>query len=384
MHEFIYYSSVIVLTCLALFVLCILVRENDRVDKKTKNLFYLTYILIAASALAEWVGVRLDGDADFPTALLRAVKCADYILTPATGVALSMQLGLSSIWQKMQAVVAAGNAVFQLIACFFGWTLVIDGATHKYSHGPLYSVYIAVYVAIIVLVLIQFALYGRSFRKQNRASLFLVILLVMAGIFIQETVGVRVSYIALALGAALLYIHLNEFSQLTTDDVVTRQQAEITTDVLTGLHSRYAYVKQLEMYDDVGVPEDLAVFMIDINGLKIVNDTLGHEAGDELIKGAASCISSTFEEAYRIGGDEFLAIAHMTREEADAALAKLKECSNSWHGSLVDKMSVSAGYALASDWPDAHAEDLAREADREMYEEKTQYYKEHGLSRRGL
>ena len=51
---------------------------------------------------------------------------------------------------------------------------------------------------------------------------------------------------------------------------------------------------------------NFVVFLIDINGLKVVNDTLGHEAGDELICGAAACITSTFKDkgnTYRIGGD---------------------------------------------------------------------------------
>ncbi|MBR5705734.1 MAG: diguanylate cyclase, partial [Deltaproteobacteria bacterium] len=59
-------------------------------------------------------------------------------------------------------------------------------------------------------------------------------------------------------------------------------------------------------------PEDLAVFSIDVNGLKTVNDSLGHDAGDELIRGAADCISAAFGQTgkcYRTGGDEFVVLA---------------------------------------------------------------------------
>ena len=60
-----------------------------------------------------------------------------------------------------------------------------------------------------------------------------------------------------------------------------------SVDVLTGVFSRLAYHECLEQYAD-SVPTDLTVFLMDINGLKGVNDALGHEAGDELICGAAT------------------------------------------------------------------------------------------------
>ena len=55
----------------------------------------------------------------------------------------------------------------------------MDEARH-YSHGPLYVLYMGVCFAIIILVIVEFILYGRSFRKQNRRSLFVIMLLVVA------------------------------------------------------------------------------------------------------------------------------------------------------------------------------------------------------------
>ena len=62
------------------------------------------------------------------------------------------------------------------------------------------------------------------------------------------------------------------------------QRMKSSVDVLTGVFSRLAYHECLEQYAD-SVPTDLTVFLMDINGLKGVNDALGHEAGDELICG---------------------------------------------------------------------------------------------------
>ena len=375
------YTAVTAISWMALAVLCILVHENDRIEPAAKRHYYLTYALIALSALAEWLGVLIGGNTRIPVWVLRLVKCADYILTPMAGVAFAMQLGQRNIWRKLLLGILAANTLLQIVACFGDRMLTID-AEHRYTHGPLYPVYTAIYLLVIALVLVEFIRYGRSFRRQNRASLFSIIFLVLIGIAAQEIFdGVRTSYIALTLGAALLYIHFTEFVQLVTDDVVTQQMIEITTDPLTGLHNRNAYSEQLRRYRTEGVPADLAVFLIDINGLKAVNDALGHEAGDDLICGAAECIRSALGPAYRIGGDEFVVMASMDRAQADEALARLELAAQSWRGWRVDTLGVSAGYALAAEHPGVSAEALAREADREMYQAKARYYREAGLSR---
>ena len=54
------------------------------------------------------------------------------------------------------------------------------------------------------------------------------------------------------MGAALLYIHISEYSQQETDDTVSRQQVQIETDALTGLYSRLAYSNELQRRDGAG------------------------------------------------------------------------------------------------------------------------------------
>ena len=88
MRDISYYTSIIIISWLSLVVLSILVWENNRLTRKEKTLFYLTYALVALAALMEWMGILFNGDTAIPTWLLRTVKCADYILTPIAGAAL--------------------------------------------------------------------------------------------------------------------------------------------------------------------------------------------------------------------------------------------------------------------------------------------------------
>ena len=382
-----YYTSIILLSWLALGVLSILIRENDRLSKSDKRLLYLTYALIAISALAEWCGVQLDGRTDVPKWILVFVKTADYILTPLAGGALVVQMRIENRWRNAMLGILAANAVLQAVSAFTGWMVVVDEA-HHYSHGPLYGLYMGLCLAIIAIVIIEFILYGRSFRRQNRLSLYAIMLLVVIGIAIQEALpgDNRTSYISLALGAALMFIHYSEYSQLAMDDTVFEQQAQIDTDVLTGLFSRNAYSRTLKKLDSAGpLPKDLAAFTIDINGLKTVNDSLGHEAGDELIRGAAACIVNAFgtgRSCYRTGGDEFVVLTPMSREEAGDAIKALDQETRRWRGDKVKSLSVSAGFALSQDFDELTSEALVRESDKAMYKAKAAYYRKAGRDRR--
>lgn len=383
-----YYTALIALSWMALGVLCILVWENSWIPGEDKGLFYLTYGIIAISALAEWTGIQISGNESIPRWVMAAVKCADYVLTPMAGGAIVAQMKLRDRWNKALMIVLAANAVFQIVASFNGWMVVID-ANNRYTHGPLYIVYIATYLLVIVLTGAEFMVYGSAYRRRNRASLYSVLLLVIVGIAIQELLGgeYRTAYIALTLGAVLMFIHYSEFYQMTADAHIRRQQTQLMKDALSDVYSRHAYMKAMEKYAAMPwIPDNFAAFTIDINGLKSTNDTIGHDAGDELIFGAARCIERVVGDAgrcFRIGGDEFVVLGQMGKEQADAVLQGLEQETGSWAGDRVQSLSLAAGYALADEHPGLTVEELVKKADQAMYAAKAEYYRKSGHDRRG-
>ena len=383
-----YYTAMIVLCWLALGVLCILVGENSWIPGEDKRSFYLTYGIIALSALAEWTGIQMGGNAAIPGWALSLVKCADYILTPMAGGAIVAQMKLRDRWNNALMIVLAVNAAFQILALFNGWMVIIDANNH-YTHGPLYIVYVIIYMVVIVLTGAEFLVYGSAYRRQNKASLYSVLLLVVIGIAIQELLGgeYRTAYIALTMGAMLMFIHYSEFYQMSADAHLRKQHSQLMKDALSGAFSRHAYMKIMEKHARMGrTPEKLAAFTIDINGLKATNDTIGHDAGDELIVAAARCIENALGGAgrcYRTGGDEFVVLAQMGKEQADAVLARLESETGQWTGVEVDQLSLAAGYALADEHPGLNVEELVKKADQAMYAAKAEYYRKNGHDRRG-
>lgn len=373
--------------CMALGILCILVHENGRFTRQIKRRFYVTYAVISLASLAEMGSVLLNHAPDWTRSLHALVKCTDYIITPCAAICFALQVSQDDIWDKSFRIALAVNAIIQLISLFTGWTFYIDEA-NVYHHGPYYFLYIAVYIAALLLAFVKFFLYGRAFSKGNRLSLISIALLVILGVFLQEIslIGLRTCCLALMLGSLLLFIHYNEFAQQQRDENLIFHHHLLETDPLTGLFSRYAYNEALNAFpEDEPVPDDVVIFSIDVNGLKSANDTIGHLAGDELIRGAAECLKACLEpygKCYRTGGDEFIAILRLRDGDLEQALRALNEATAAWKGKLVSQLSFAIGHAAAKDHPQLSIEKLFNCADRAMYQSKAQYYCKSGHDRR--
>ena len=155
------------------------------------------------------------------------------------------------------------------------------------------------------------------------------------------------------------------------------------TDELTRLYNRRCYDEDVESYKGKMIPSNLVIFSADVNGLKEVNDTLGHAAGDELIKGAAECFVSAIGnrgKVYRMGGDEFQAMVHT--DDPQLIMDEIKRKTSIWHGKTVDKLAVSVGYATAEDIENPTITAIEKVADERMYAEKREYYQHEGIDRR--
>ncbi len=146
-------------------------------------------------------------------------------------------------------------------------------------------------------------------------------------------------------------------------------------DGLTGLLNRTAFLKELSMMVENKTSTPFALLFIDLDGFKQVNDSLGHKAGDKVIKGTVSRITSLQQEPLLIcrwGGDEFLiAYPYETIEDInlftqslihEVSLPHTIDQSNAWVGATI-------GIALYPDHSTQY-ETLIQNADMAMYQQK--------------
>jgi diguanylate cyclase (GGDEF)-like protein/PAS domain S-box-containing protein len=174
------------------------------------------------------------------------------------------------------------------------------------------------------------------------------------------------------------------------EDLLARQAEELRSlslrDELTGLNNRRGFVtlatQQLKVAARMQRP--IAVLFVDLNGMKPINDTLGHQAGDDALKDTGTILRTTFRESdivSRLGGDEFAVLVNDVRpDDMRFVLARL-EAGVERHNQTAQRpyrVSISIGVVHHAPGTVAAVEDLLAEADRRMYEDKRARKQERG------
>ena len=153
----------------------------------------------------------------------------------------------------------------------------------------------------------------------------------------------------------------------------------IYTDAMTHVGNKTAYTECVdEIYKRIGNKEKInfAVTVADINGLKNVNDTYGHEYGDALIQNSAAILKKVWGNKflYRIGGDEFAIVGFDMSEEKVQELMLLSEKAiadfNCEHTGEESKLQMAIGMAVYNPEMDKGYIEVFRRADSAMYEDK--------------
>jgi diguanylate cyclase (GGDEF)-like protein len=170
--------------------------------------------------------------------------------------------------------------------------------------------------------------------------------------------------------------------QVALTDITARKKAEAhleflsKRDELTGLFNRTFYVNEIARLERMR-EFPVSVIIIDLNGLKQVNDSSGHAAGDGVLRRIGAILAAAVAppaHACRTGGDEFAIFMPQTDESgASAMLARIEalvERENALHP--VPALEFAAGIGTAQDGD--HLEDVIRAADERMYDAKAEYY----------
>lgn len=156
------------------------------------------------------------------------------------------------------------------------------------------------------------------------------------------------------------------------------------TDEMTGLENRRGYDIQLRELNRKKILSGYSFLVFDLNGLKHVNDTIGHSAGDVLIKNAAGLLKDlygNYGNLYRTGGDEFVLIVSGYKENPNNLIDMLESKLDEYNQSNEIKLSIAYGLANSDEYNEK-ASELVRIADKKMYECKRAFYLKNGLEMR--
>ena len=169
--------------------------------------------------------------------------------------------------------------------------------------------------------------------------------------------------------------------QYAVEELYKAAEARAITDTMTGLYNRNGYNKILsEMIQDIGPNEKFAFLFFDNNGLKYINDTYGHVAGDDVICQSARVISKQYfpearkEVNFRIGGDEYvkLVLGNITGEMAGKCIDQIhKELDKlNAEGNREYPIYLAGGFQLYNSETILSPDEIMKSADEQMYVNK--------------
>ena len=162
-------------------------------------------------------------------------------------------------------------------------------------------------------------------------------------------------------------------------DIVHKHEMENASkkayrDGLTGVKNKLAYLESLTELEKQAKDhsfEGYGLVVFDLNGLKVINDTMGHEAGDEYLKKACRLICEHYKHSpvYRIGGDEFVVI--LTGSDFDNRVYLQTQFDKKIDENIgKDNLIVSSGMAVFDPEIDESYTEVFIRADKRMYERK--------------
>ena len=164
-------------------------------------------------------------------------------------------------------------------------------------------------------------------------------------------------------------------------------QKKVYLDKATGLPNKNKCEELLD--DPEPAAEDVGVCSFDLNNLRRINNSMGHEAGDAYIRRFAVCLRASMPAEQfvgRDGGDEFIAVTHGLDEDA------MRECLTHVREAMTEEskgypdtpLSYAVGYALASDFPGSTMRELFNFADKNMYINKNHVKREEAAAEKRL
>jgi len=191
----------------------------------------------------------------------------------------------------------------------------------------------------------------------------------------------------------VIAVFLSQLSSVTQGKILMRELEKMAnTDGLTGVYNRsyfnQEYMQAIANATRYTIP--FAVIMVDVNGLKEVNDRYGHERGDEMIVRVARLLKEICRKTdvvSRIGGDEFAALMPSTSldlaENVVARLRAMEErlfmiCQDKDGADVLMNIRISIGLCASNE---VAPDDVLKEADRRMYQDKAEFYAGRGRYR---
>ena len=394
-----YYSLIGFLALLILLIANhdILLKRIDRSGPPVQRVYYCFLLCVIAYYVTDILWGILDA---LSLMNLLYADTVIYYLAMASGILLWTQYVFAYLEEETvsKKILHYVGVCFFCAVCllmlinFFKPVMFIYDENGVYQARPIRHVVLLIQVLIFLLVSIYALLAMRKTEGDARSrhlTIGLFGLIMVASLSMQLFFPLLPLYsIGYMLGNCLLRTFVvegeKEAYQKDLEAALQREKKQMQelfaawelayTDALTGAKSKLAYLERESRIDREiakGTAERVAVVVFDLNGLKQINDTLGHDMGDKYIADASAMIKEAFQDSplFRIGGDEFVVIPEgEDYQNREALLERFQRQVE--ENSKTGRVVVSAGMAEYIPGRDFSFERVFKRADHRMYRRK--------------
>ncbi len=337
------YASILIIIFMMTFLL-----SNALFDKRITKLFMIStltvLVLVVVDSVESWTATFT-----YPTMLRVWMSAIGYTVRPLSVLMILMIVVRGKAWKKWLLVAPAViNGIISFTALFTGIAFSYS-ETNEFVRGPLG---ISAYVTSGIYMIILFAVTVQYIKEKNYYEGLVVLDIIVINIvsIVLEVLWKQDGLINVSIAISITFYYLYYHSQTFKRDQLTQ-----------ALNRRCFY---LDAERNIG--NLTAVISIDLNNLKVLNDTKGHSAGDVALCTLTECVSGALLKGcrlYRTGGDEFMVLCF--KQDANAVkvmVADIKE--------RMSKTPYSCAIGMVAAEAGASFDELCKKADKAMYDDK--------------
>lgn len=375
-----YFYTVVLLICIfSMFALALDVGRNTILSKTEIKWFKITFLTVALGSICEWAGAYFDGCQFKPYWFHAFVTLLEFCIAPFLTVLLARSCGIIKSL-KTFTILFTVHALSEIILLPFGKIFYID-STGIFQRGDLYSIYLIICVISFLYIMSIFGIIGRKNTNHNPLVIIFISIIFILGQLATILDGtIKTGFISISIITILLYVYEQNIIRRQMINTIDMEQSISNHDVLTGVCSRISFERKVqEINNQIKKNGENLVFCLcecDLNNLKVVNDSFGHDVGDNYIKNCCKSISNIFNGCplYRIGGDEFVIILEgesvKNYEQIKKIIRNFCMAEAAKKVDLFEKQFFAAGFAKYNKDIDKSLSDVLKRADIDMYANK--------------
>ncbi|MDD2216701.1 MAG: diguanylate cyclase [Eubacteriales bacterium] len=368
------FSSNIILNTYSIVILIIILNHTFKsaVKDTVRHKLFIIMLLVTILMLVVDIFSRFDGNPDSIYSVFNHFgNFLIFLLSPV----------LPSLWllyvydqvfhekKKMKRLfyplitINAVNAILLILSQFFGWFYTID-SNNIYHRGPFFLIPISFTFALIFMAFTVVIVNRKKIEKKYYFSLLFFAIPPFTCIIMQIILyglSLILNSVVISILIAFLYI----------------QNQDMHTDFLTGVNNR----KKLEAYlkkkiNTSNENKTFSAILLDINNFKSINDTFGHDMGDDALETAVKLLKSCLKPSdfiARFGGDEFYIILdESNRDELEATVSRINNCIEKYNETSLKpyRLGFSMGYAVYDYRSQMEKEQFQKQIDTLMYQNK--------------